>query len=185
MNRWLDQLRAPEVSYPPCCLRLWPSLGSRSKYQIRGSDSGFLVLFAGLLAGRWGSSWRRRAASRATAGLIIFVYTIGCKSGPASSSLAQTGLAPQFMVAAIVFLGAAVALLIGWFGHFDCANYGDLCGRDDEHARTRSNARSAQSAGEPSSARLPFSSALATPWRIHVAYGYHRSDAGIGEPPSK
>ncbi|MDB6149318.1 MAG: putative rane protein [Chthoniobacter sp.] len=55
-------------------------------------------------------------------GLIIFVYTIGVQVGPGFfTSLRKQGLPLNLMAGAIVLIGAAVALFIGWLGHFDIA----------------------------------------------------------------
>ena len=92
--------------------------------RIRGIGLGIAgVLFAGIFFGHLGLAapiHEEVLGFVREFGLILFVYTIGMQVGPGfTASLRRNGLPLNLLSAAIVFLGAGLALLLGLIFHID------------------------------------------------------------------
>lgn len=92
------------------------ALGSIRVYGISLGIAG--VLFSGLIFAHFGFHINQHVLEFAREfGLILFVYTIGLQVGPGFiSSLRRDGLPLNAMAAAIVLLGAVIAVMICLFG---------------------------------------------------------------------
>ncbi len=160
MDGWLNQLSSPEsVAFSTLLLAVVAVLGlALGSIKTRGIGLGISgVLFAGILVGHFGFELEPQVLAFARdGGLIIFVYTIGVQVGPGFfTSLRKQGLPLNFMAGAIVLLGAAVALLIGWLGHFDIAlTTGIFAGATTNTPALGATLEALKSAGDPSSTRL-------------------------------
>ena len=87
--------------------------------KVRGIGLGIAgVLFSGLAVGHFGIEISEPVLEFAREfGLILFVYTIGVQVGPGFfASLRRQGLPLNLMAAAIVLLGAGIALAVSKFG---------------------------------------------------------------------
>ena len=160
MDGWLNHLQSPEsVAYTALLLAVVAVLGlAIGNIKIRGIGLGISgVLFAGILVGHWGFELEPHVLAFARdIGLIIFVYTIGAQVGPGFfTSLRKQGLPLNLMASAIVLLGAAVALLIGWLGKFDIAlTAGIFSGATTNTPALGATLEALKSAGDPSPAQL-------------------------------
>jgi putative transport protein len=126
MDGWLTQFQSSHsVASALLLLAAVATLGlAIGSVRLRGVGLGVSgVLFAGLLFGHFGFTIEPALMNFVREfGLILFVYTIGMQVGPGFfTSLRRQGLPLNLMAAAIVLLGALLALLIGRLGKFDIA----------------------------------------------------------------
>lgn len=160
MDGWLNQFQSPEsVAYSALLLTLVAVLGlAIGNIRFRGIGLGISgVLFAGILAGHLGFELEPQVLAFARDfGLIVFVYTVGAQVGPGFfTSLRKQGLPLNLMTAAIVFLGAALALLIGWLGKYDIAlTAGIFSGATTNTPALGATLEALKSVGDPSPARV-------------------------------
>jgi putative transport protein len=81
------------------------------------------VLFAGILVGHFGNPVDNRTLDFVKEfGLILFVFAMGLQLGPGFfAALRHQGVKLNVLAAAVVFLGAATAAVIGWLSGFNPA----------------------------------------------------------------
>lgn len=125
-DSWLVQLFTHDsVAHSVIVLALTAAFGlALGAVRIYGVQLGIAgVLFAGLVFGHFQISINAEILEFAREfGLILFVYSIGVQIGPGFlASLRREGLPMNLMAAAIVLLGAALAVLIARIGGVDMA----------------------------------------------------------------
>src|ERR1043166_550403 len=92
--------------------------------KVRGIGLGTAgVLFAGIIVGHFGEEIDHHTLDFVKEfGLILFVFTIGLQLRPGFfATFRHQGVKMNVIAAAIVILGAATAVFIGWLAHFDGA----------------------------------------------------------------
>jgi putative transport protein len=85
--------------------------------KVRGMGLGTAgVLFAGILVGHFGKHVDHRTLDFVKElGLVLFVFTIGLQLGPGFfAALRREGLRLNVLAGAVVLVGAALAVLLGW-----------------------------------------------------------------------
>jgi putative transport protein len=123
---WLTQLASTNpIAHAVLALAFVAALGlGLGSLRLRGVGLGVAgVLFAGIGLGHFGLAIDHMVQDFVREfGLVLFVYTIGMQVGPGFfTSLRRHGLVLNSLAAAVVFLGAALALLLGHLGKFDIA----------------------------------------------------------------
>jgi len=123
---WLTYLSSSHpIAHAVLVLAIVAALGlALGTVRVRGVGLGVAgVLFAGIGLGHFGFAIEHTVQDFVReSGLVLFVYTIGMQVGPSFfNSLRRHGLALNGMAAAIVFLGAGLALLIGHLAEWDIA----------------------------------------------------------------
>ena len=123
---WLSELhRTQPIAHAVGLLAFVCVLGmALGSLKFRGIGLGTAgVLFAGILVGHFSEAVDHHTLDFVKEfGLILFVFTIGLQLGPGFfAALREQGVKMNVLAAAIVFLGAASAPLIGWLAHFDSA----------------------------------------------------------------
>jgi putative transport protein len=124
--KWLEQFAATQpVPHGLLVLSVVVAVGlAIGACQIRGIGLGVAgTLFAGIFFGHFG--WNVQPEVRSFLqefGLILFVFGLGLQVGPRFiDSLRRQGLTLNLLATAIVLLGAALTILLGWIFNIDIA----------------------------------------------------------------
>ncbi len=127
MNWLTDLPTTTPMAYTVIALAIVAAAGlALGAVRIRGIGLGIAgVLFAGIFFGHFGFAapiHEEVLGFVREFGLILFVYTIGMQVGPGfTASLRKNGLPLNLLSAAIVLLGAGLALFLGLVFHIDIA----------------------------------------------------------------
>ncbi len=123
---WLFQLNASNpVAHAIGIIALVCVAGmALGSLKVRGVGLGTAgVLFAGILAGHFGKPVGHHTLEFVKEfGLILFVFTIGLQLGPGFfAALRRQGVQLNLIAAAVVLLGAGLAVTLGWLLRMDFA----------------------------------------------------------------
>lgn len=123
MNWIAEMSTAQPVAWAVLVLMLVAVAGlGLSSIKVKGVGIGIAgVLFAGIIAGHFGMHIEKEILEFVREfGLILFVFTIGLQLGPGFfASLRKQGLKLNLMAAAVVFMGAGIAVALAYFAGFD------------------------------------------------------------------